>query len=189
MMPVLEDMSQHMVDIAENGVNAGATWIRVSLNERTPEGWLVLEVEDNGKGMDEEMLRKVVDPFVTSRTTRRVGLGIPFLKQVAELCDGELSLSSTPGRGTLLRATLRADAVDCPPLGDISLSVMTLFAGHPHIQWNVCLARGEEAFCLSSEELLEELEDPQLFSLPEVALWIRETTEEGLREIRGHGEE
>jgi hypothetical protein len=184
MMLVLEDMSQHMADIAENGVNAGATRIRVSFNERTPEGWLLLEVEDNGKGMDQEMLRKVVDPFVTSRTTRRVGLGIPFLKQMAELCGGELILSSVVGEGTLLRATLRADAVDCPPLGDIPLTVMTLFAGYPRIQWIFSLARGEQEFALSSEELLAELEDPELFALPEVALWIRETVEEGLREIR-----
>ncbi len=183
-MSVLEDMSQHMVDIAENGVNAGASRIRVSFNERTSDGWLLLEVEDNGKGMDQEMLRKVVDPFITSRTTRRVGLGIPFLKQIAELCDGELFLTSTSGKGTLLRATLRADAVDCPPLGDIALSVMSLFAGHPHVQWTFCLARGKEEFCLSWEELVAELEDPELFSLPDVALWIRETVEEGLREIR-----
>ncbi len=183
-MFVLEDMSQHMVDIAENGINAGASRIRVLFNECTPDGWLLLEVEDNGRGMEEEMLRKVVDPFTTTRTTRKVGLGIPFLKQIAELCEGELHISSEPGQGTLLRATLRADAVDCPPLGDIPLSVMTLFAGHPHIQWNFCLARGEKEFLLSWDELVAELEDPELFSLPEVALWLRETVREGLEEIR-----
>ncbi len=181
---MLEDISQHLADIAENGVNAGATEIRVSLNECSNEGWLVLQVEDNGRGMDEEMVRKVTDPFTTSRTTRRVGLGIPFLKQVAELCQGELRIASTPGKGTRITALLRADALDCPPLGNVALSIMSLFAGHPKICWSFCLARGDKSFSLSWNELMEELEDPQLLCTPEISAWIRETVEEGLKEIR-----
>jgi len=87
---LLEDLSAHMLDIAENSVMAEGTEIRIEVLENREAGMLSFSVEDNGRGMSKEFLSKVTDPFTTTRTTRRVGMGLPFLKQSAELCGGDL---------------------------------------------------------------------------------------------------
>ena len=185
---MLDDLSKHVLDIAENSLAAGAQRIVVTLQERDSEGWVVLQVEDDGCGMDPETVTRVTDPFVTSRTTRRVGLGIPFLKQVAELCDGELHLVSALGKGTTLTARFRADAVDCPPLGDLSATVVTLLAGSPDRAWTFRFLRGDASFEVERNALVEVLEDPRLFQTPAVAHWVRNYVEEGLQELRGTSE-
>ena len=184
---MLDDLSKHVLDIAENSMAAGARRIVVTLQERDREGWVELRVEDDGCGMDPETVARVTDPFVTSRTTRRVGLGIPFLKQVAELCDGELHLASEKGKGTTLAARFRADAVDCPPLGDLAATVVTLLAGSPDRSWTFRFFRGDGAFEVDRDALVEILEDPRLFQTPAVAHWVRNYVEEGLTELRRPG--
>ena len=130
---MLEDLSQHILDIAENGVNAGADSISLKIDDGPEE--VVLIVSDNGKGMDEQTCRSVVDPFFTSRTERRVGLGLPFLKQLADLCGGSFALESFPGLGTTVSASFRKDSIDMPPLGDIPSTLLALFIGNPDISW------------------------------------------------------
>ena len=99
-MTVFRDLSQHILDIAENSVTAGATLLNIDIAENFVEDTLSITVRDNGRGMDLEMLLRVTDPWVTTRTTRTVGLGIPFLKQTAEMCGGSFDITSSPGRGT-----------------------------------------------------------------------------------------
>jgi signal transduction histidine kinase len=96
----VRELTLHLLDIAENSIAAGAKTIKISVIEDTQKDILRLSVEDDGKGMDAETVQKVVDPFVTSRTTRKVGLGIPLLKEAAEACNGWLKISSEPGKGT-----------------------------------------------------------------------------------------
>ena len=109
----MRELALHILDIAQNSVAAGARhiWLTVSENEQ---GYFVFSVRDDGKGMDSEMLQRVRDPFVTSRTTRKVGMGIPFIDMVTQQCGGHLELQSAPGKGTELTAYFAADNIDRP---------------------------------------------------------------------------
>ena len=178
--PMLEDSSHHVLDIAENSVNAGARNVTLQVEENRRDNRLRLEVQDDGCGMEERVLRQVTDPFYTTRTTRRVGLGLPFLRQAAEACEGKLVLDSVPGRGTRLEADFRWDHVDRPPLGDLPATLMTLLMGHPEIRWIYRHRVDDREYVLDSRDLLEVLEDPELFRTPEVGLWIRDHAREGI---------
>ncbi|MFA0889270.1 MAG: ATP-binding protein [Synergistales bacterium] len=171
---MLEDLSQHILDIAENSLNAGAGRVEITVEQNAEKNRLFLEVADNGHGMDAETVVKVLDPFYTTRTTRRVGLGLPFLKQSAELCGGFLSLQSKPGEGTTLKAEFALDCIDRPPLGNIPSTLVTLLAGAPNVRWiyrHVCDGR---SFIFDSEEIVNVLEDPEMLRNSEVALWLRD---------------
>lgn len=185
---MLDDLSQHILDIAENSIAAGAGRIDVLLVEENAEGLCILEVRDDGRGMDAETVCRVTDPFVTSRTTRRVGLGIPFLKQAAELAGGDFSLESAPGSGTRLNATFLVGSIDRPPLGDLPATVVTLFAGHPRIRWFFRFVLKDRCFEVNQREILDIIEDPELLRTPQVASWLREYVREGLEEMRTGGE-
>ena len=180
---MLEDLSQHILDIAENSLNAGADRIEITVEQDGGRNRLKLAVADNGRGMDAETAVKVLDPFYTTRTTRRVGLGLPFLKQSAELCGGSLRLESTPGEGTTLMADFALDCIDRPPLGNIPSTLVTLLAGAPATHWiyrHVCDGR---TFVFDSKEILAVLEDPEMFRSAEVALWLRDFLRENIDSI------
>ena len=100
----MRELSLHLLDIAENSVAAGASNITIRVREDLINDRMILSVQDDGKGMDAETAARIVDPFVTSRTTRKVGLGLPLLKEAAELCNGYLRIDSTLGKGTLVES-------------------------------------------------------------------------------------
>jgi 3',5'-nucleoside bisphosphate phosphatase len=127
----MEDLALHILDIAQNSLEAGAGTIEIEISEKILEDRLTIEVRDNGRGMDPETAAKVTDPFFTTRTTRRVGLGIPLLAAAAKACEGELTVNSKPGKGTTIRADFRHRHLDRAPLGDIETTLMVLLAGQP----------------------------------------------------------
>lgn len=180
---MLEDLSQHVLDIAENSVAANATKVLVEITEDRKKNFLKMVVEDNGKGMSPDFLEKVTDPFTTTRTTRRVGMGLPFLKQSAELCGGSFDLRSKLGEGTRTEAVFAYDSIDRPPLGDMAATVMALFMGHPDIDWTYRHIVDGEAFSISTEELIEVLEDREMLRSTEIGLWIRDQITEALAEL------
>lgn len=186
---MLEDLSCHILDIAENSAVADAETVTVCLDELRREDWLRLSVDDDGRGMDPERCARVCDPFFTTRTTRRVGLGIPFLKQAAEACGGELILDSRLGEGTLLRASFRYSHIDRPPLGDVPATLVTLLAGHPQIRWIYRHRVDDREFVLDSREIVEILGDRELLRTPDVAQWLRSYLSENLEEIRSEAVE
>ncbi|MDR3279607.1 MAG: ATP-binding protein [Synergistaceae bacterium] len=181
---MLEDLSQHVLDIAENSIAADATDVTVAIDEDGPGNRLSMTVEDNGRGMSPEFLSRVTDPFTTTRTTRRVGMGLPFLKQSAEMCGGEFILRSKLGVGTLTEAVFEYDNIDRPPLGDIPATMMALFMGHPEINWNYVHKVSGREFSLTTEELVEALEDRELLRTTDVGLWIRNQIAESLAYLR-----
>ena len=182
---MLEDLSQHVLDIAENSVAAAATDVLVEIAEDAAGNRVSIIIEDNGKGMSHEFLIRVTDPFTTTRTTRRVGMGLPFLKQSAELCGGEFILRSKQGYGTHTEAVFAYDSIDRPPMGDVPATMMALFMGHPEINWKYIHRVSGEEFSLSTEELIEVLEDRELLRTTEVGLWIRDQIRESLDGMRG----
>jgi predicted metal-dependent phosphoesterase TrpH len=131
----MEDLSLHILDIAENSIMASAGRIEIRIDEDPANDLLTLEISDNGRGMDEETLKKALDPFFTTRTTRRVGLGLSLLAQAARQSGGTMDVSSRPQKGTVVRATFCLSHPDCKPIGDIAETMRTLVVAHPEIDF------------------------------------------------------
>lgn len=129
----MEDLSLHILDVVENSVAASAAMIEILIVEDGAADRLSLEIRDDGKGMDEELRAKALDPFFSTRTTRRIGLGLPLLAQAAREAGGDLELRSTPGKGTTVRAVFQLSHPDRKPLGDIAASLVAILAGRPHL--------------------------------------------------------
>jgi len=130
---VMEDLSLHILDIMENSVAASASRIEITIAEDTLGDLLSLEISDNGKGMDAEARSKALDPFFTTRTTRRVGLGLPLLAQAARQSGGTFELISEPGRGTTVKAAFQLSHPDMKPLGDIAETLRTILVSRPEL--------------------------------------------------------
>jgi len=131
----MEDLSLHILDIVENSIMASAGRVEISIELDTAADLLTLEISDDGRGMDEQTLKKALDPFFTTRTTRRVGLGLALLAQAARESGGEMDVSSRPNEGTRVRATFRLSHPDCKPMGDIAETIQTLVLSHPEINF------------------------------------------------------
>ena len=127
----MEDIALHILDIAQNSLEAGASTIEIEIWENLREDRLVIEVRDNGRGMDSETLAKATDPFFTTRTTRRVGLGLPLMAAAAKAAGGTFRIDSKPGQGSSITATFQHRHIDRAPLGDIETTLMVLLAGQP----------------------------------------------------------
>ncbi|MDN5347421.1 MAG: hypothetical protein PWP65_985 [Clostridia bacterium] len=153
----MEELSLHILDLIENALAAGAKSIEICINEDTGQDELRLEVRDNGRGLTPEASAGVMSPFYTSRTTRRVGLGLPLLKATAEACEGGISLESEAGRGTTVAAWMRLSSVDRPPLGDIGASLAAALARQDPPKLVYRHYRDGRQFRFSSKELEEEL--------------------------------
>lgn len=122
----MEEISLNILDIVQNSIKAKANLISITINENTVENKMTVVIEDNGCGMDEEMLKRVENPFFTTRTTRKIGLGIPMFKMAAEMTGGSFEIKSHPGKGTVLTAVFVHDSIDRMPLGDISGTIVSL---------------------------------------------------------------
>ncbi len=179
----MRELSLHLLDIAENSITAGAKNITVTIREDTIADRLYLSVQDDGKGMDEEMVRKVTDPFVTTRTTRKVGLGIPLLKAAAEGCNGWLKIHSKVGEGTLIEVEFQRSHIDRMPLGDVASTFLTLLVGNPQIHWVFRYSVDQETFELDDQQIKQELGDIPL-SDPLVLSYLREILENNIRSVQ-----
>jgi hypothetical protein len=131
---MMEDLSLHILDIAENAAKAEATRILISVNENEPRDRLTFRVSDNGRGMTAEEKARALDPFFTTGR-KRTGLGLPLLAQTAELCGGRLTIDSRHGAGTRVWALFRYSHVDRPPLSRMAETMMSLVFGHPEIDF------------------------------------------------------
>ena len=171
----MKELSLNLLDVAKNSVKAGATLIGITL-ETDDRGWLSMSIEDDGCGMSEETLASVTDPFYTTRTTRKVGLGLPLLKLAAEQTGGSLNLSSSVeegNSGTVLTAVFDTKSIDCMPMGDIISTVCILIAGSPEIDFEFSDISPEREIELKTAMLREVLGDVSLAE-PEVQQWMTE---------------
>lgn len=179
----MRELSLHLLDIAENSISACADRIRILVEENLQTDQLRIQVEDNGKGMDAETLARITDPFVTSRTTRKVGLGIPFFKAAAEACEGTFKIQSTPGQGTTVEAIFKHSHIDRMPLGDLTGTLMTLIIGSPEIHWIFEYRVNQRRFVFDDEPIKQTLMGVPL-SEPSVMKFIREQLEAGIKDVR-----
>ena len=176
----MRELALHILDIAENSVAANAARVAIQVLEDSAQNILYISVQDDGCGMDAETAAKVVDPFVTSRTTRKVGLGIPLLKEAAEVCNGSFKLESTPGVGTNIQVEFRHSHIDRMPLGDLAGTWMTLMVSHPYITWVFEYRTDENVFRLDSGEVSAIL-DGLPMSDPAVLSFLRTYLDEGVK--------
>ncbi len=172
----MKELSLNILDIVENSVKAGASLTEILLTEQA--GVLTLTVKDDGCGMTEETVKRVTDPFYTTRTTRAVGLGLPLLKLEAQQTGGDVTVTSRDkdrypaAHGTEVIAVFHTDHIDCPPLGDIPATVMTLVQGHPDTDFLFSHTKNGKEVRLDTRELREILEGVPLDSF-EVLQWIQ----------------
>lgn len=178
----MRELSLHILDIAENSVSAGSSRVEVSVIEDMVNDRLSIVIGDNGKGMDAETVKRVVDPFVTSRTTRKVGLGLPLLKAAAEGCNGDLIIESEPGVGTTTQVTFQHSHIDRMPLGDLAETWLTLLLGSPEVNWVFHYQVDDEIFFMDDLELKREL-DGVSFTEPGVIRIIREMIRDGVDSV------
>jgi anti-sigma regulatory factor (Ser/Thr protein kinase) len=182
MMP---EIALNILDIAENSVRAGASLIEITVSVQFQEDTLTVVITDNGCGMTQEEKEMVQDPFYTTRTTRKVGLGVPFFKQAAESTGGSFRIDSEKGKGTAVTAVFGLSHIDRMPLGDISASVYTLIVFHEKIDFRYTYICGEKSFVLETREMRAMLGEEISFSEPEVSAFIKEYLEENKRETDG----
>ena len=167
----MNNLSFHITDITANSIRANASEIGLSVEEQ--DTCIVIRITDNGLGMDAETARRVTNPFYTTRTTRKVGLGLPFLIQNAEQTGGSVTLTPEPGKGTEVRAVFHSDHIDCPPWGDLPGTVALLITGNPEIYVCFEYRSGETGYSISTNEIKEILDGVPL-SYPKVMLLIKE---------------
>lgn len=179
----MRELSLHLLDIAENSIAAQATTIQIKIDEDTQADILYMSVRDNGKGMDPGTLARVVDPFVTSRTTRKVGLGIPLLKAAAEACNGFLQVNSTLGEGTLLEVQFQRSHIDRMPMGNLVDTFLTLLIGNPQIHWIFLYCVDQREFEFDDEPIKQELAGISLAE-PTVLNYLKRTLEKGIRSLQ-----
>ncbi|MDD6683363.1 MAG: ATP-binding protein [Clostridiales bacterium] len=180
----MRDLSLHILDLAQNSVRAEAKVVSLSvlLDEN---GILSIIIEDDGKGMSEELLARVQSPFATTRTTRKVGLGIPMMAENCRLADGNLSIESTLGKGTRLIATMNTASIDCLPLGDLAGTVTTLVSANPEtpdFTLHCQSPHGEMTF--DTREIRAALQGVSLAE-PEITAWMIESLREEIQPIFG----
>ncbi len=179
----MREIALHLLDIAENGATAGATTIQITVEEDTLNDRLKTVVQDNGRGMDADLLARVTDPFVTSRTTRKVGLGIPLFKAAAEACNGGLSITSAPGRGTCVTTEFQRSHIDRMPLGDLIGTVLTLVIGFPGIHWIFRYRIDDAEFVFDDEPIKRALGEVPLTE-PAVLSFIKDFLREGVAHVQ-----
>lgn len=180
----MRELSLHILDIVQNSIAAEATVIEVFINEDLKRDLLIIRIKDNGSGIEKEKLNKITDPYVTSRTTRKVGLGLSLFKEAARRCEGELEIESTPSQGTEVSVFLKYSHIDRAPLGDLPGTLISLIALNPEIDFKYRHLFQEKEFIVDTTEVKEELEGIEI-NQREVLNWIKEFFEEGLEELYG----
>ena len=187
---MLKEIALHILDLAENSVSAGASAVEVAICENIPANRLSVTIQDNGKGMDPEIARQLGDPFYTTRTTRKVGLGVPFFQEAAEACNGGLTVHSVPGEGARLQATFEHDHIDRMPLGDLPGTALALLVAHPEIHWRFTyqLIPGDgnqpKEFVFDDAPIKEILAGVPV-SEPDVLAYLRQTLQDGFTSVNG----
>ncbi len=178
----MRELSMHILDIAQNSIVAGASLVKIVVEENLNEDFLTIIIEDNGKGMGENELEKVTNPFYTSRTTRKVGLGVPMFKASAEACDGSFRINSKKGEGTYVEAKFKHSHIDRVPLGNMPDTMVVLVSSDIKIDFIYRHIRNDKEYVLDTREIKDILGEVPINSI-EVLDWIKGNIIEGIKEL------
>ncbi len=180
----MQELSLNILDISQNSISAGASLVSVTICEDTQKDILTIKIEDNGCGMSEEFLSNVTDPFTTTRTTRKVGLGIPLFKMAAESTGGSFKIESTKNVGTVVFASFGYSNIDRMPLGDIASTMATLFSTSEKTDFIYNHSYNGTSFSVDTRELKNILGDVSI-AMPEIRLWVIDYINENLQNMYG----
>ena len=181
----MRELSLNVLDIAQNSLSAGATLVEITVTEETAADRLIIAIGDNGRGMTPEQVRRVSDPFYTTRTTRKVGLGVPLFKMEAEMTGGSFRIDSEKGKGTKLLAEFVPSHVDMIPLGNITDTIFLLITCNPELDFVYRRVKEEAEFVLDTRELRKILGEDAPLNAPEVAQWLKGYLEEQTELLEG----
>src|SRR5574344_674055 len=176
----MKDLSMHIMDILQNSTRAGASEITLDVVENKTEDTLTLRFIDNGCGMDDDTLSKVLNPFFTTRTTRKVGLGLSLIKQNAEQTGGSLTIESEKGKGTTVTAVFGLSNIDRPPMGDLAGTVVLTASAYPDIRFIFHYKTQLIDYKFDTKEVLEVLDGISIQE-PEVIQYLKEMIEENIK--------
>ncbi|MEG0853848.1 MAG: ATP-binding protein [Angelakisella sp.] len=179
---MMQELSLNVLDVAQNSVKAGATLIAITIAEDTAADRMTITITDNGCGMTAEQVARVVDPFYTTRTTRKVGLGVPFFKMAAELSGGSFSIESRVGEGSTVTAVFGLSSIDRMPLGDMAATMTALIQGNPHIDFVYLRCINGREMTADTRQFRQVLEGVPL-DTPDVIAFIGEYINENTSEI------
>ena len=179
----MKELSLHILDVVENGIAAGAQLITLLVDEAVDRNVLSMTISDNGRGLSRELQARAVDPFYTTRTTRRVGMGLSLLKAAAERCGGRFSFTSEKGKGSRVFCTFLYNHIDRAPLGDMAMTLEVLMAGYPEVDFLYFHQYNGREFGFDTRSIRQELEGIPL-NEPAVLRHLKAGIEEGLEEIR-----
>ena len=178
----MEDLSLHILDIAENSIVAGAGKIRIKIIEDIKKNLLTIEIADNGKGMDKNTIKKAYDPFFTTKTVRRVGLGVPLLAQAARESNGSISIISKKGEGTAITVSFQYNHIDRKPLGNIAETLIVLITANPGIDFVFEHRKDSHTYCINTAEIKTDLGDVPInnpgvikFIKDDINKWLNDT--------------
>ena len=182
---MMDELSLNILDIAQNSIAADATLVEIDVEEDSVSDRITISVKDNGKGMSEDFLKAVENPFVTTRTTRKIGLGISFFKEAAELTGGFLVIVSQPGIGTTITAHFISSHIDRQPLGNLTQTIITLVSLNPEIDFNVKYKVNENEFIFSTQEVKTLLGDDAALNSPPIVIFLTEYVSEHILNLAG----
>ena len=178
----MKDLSMHIMDILQNSTRAGATEVTLEVLEDAAADTLTIRFIDNGCGMDAETVQKVINPFFTTRTTRKVGLGLPLLKQNTEQTGGSLDIQSEKGKGTTVTAVFGRSHLDRPPMGDLAGTVVLTASAYPDIRFIFHYHNGETDYVFDTVEVNEALDGISIQE-PEVIQYLKEMIQENIGNV------
>lgn len=183
----MKEISLNILDVAQNSLRANATEINILVFFDTAADRLTVSIKDNGCGMSQEFVSRVLDPFTTTRTTRRVGLGLPLFRQSALEAGGDLSIESREGKGTEVAAWFRTSHIDRMPLGGLAGTVTTLLNANDSVRYILVYRVDDREFVFDTEQAKKILQDVPL-SAPEVAAFLEDYIKQGINSTNGGNE-
>jgi len=179
----MKSIAYHILDIAQNAIQAKGTEVKIFIEESDSQGTLQIIIRDNGKGMTKDQAEHATDPYFTSRNTRKVGMGLPLLRQNAERTGGHFKIVSEWGKGTSVKALFVKDNIDCPTKGDIVGTIHQLITSNSAIDFDFCYNKNGNKYELNTQEIKEALDGTPLYQ-KEISGYIREMIEENLKDIQ-----
>ncbi len=182
----MKELSLHILDVAENGINAGADRVRITVEEARKDNRLRIVLSDNGRGIPPDLIRNVTDPFYTTRTTRRVGLGLSLLEAAARQCNGSMRVESTEGKGTSVIVEFEYNHIDRAPLGDMAGTLISLIMGYPDVDFEYIHTINSRRFAIKTIDI-KNMFDGRSVSEPDVFRKLRQTLQDGLTFLRNPG--
>lgn len=178
----MKELSLHILDIVQNSVRAKATEVEVVINEDINKNIFEIIIKDNGKGMEKDLANKIKNPFSTTRTTRKIGLGIPLLLEACQRCDGDLDIQSKEGIGTTIRAVFKHNHIDRAPMGDVVNTITMLILSSPEIRYIFTYCINDAKFTMDTKEVEEILQGVPINELS-VIKWIEVYLKENIEAL------